>query len=57
MVLAEFRYVPRRMEFYNKLNGQAVNEDGQTFIDDVTEGDVWFFPPYVPFLANYMQHN
>jgi oxalate decarboxylase/phosphoglucose isomerase-like protein (cupin superfamily) len=35
------------------LNGscriQAVNEDGQTFIDDVTEGDVWFFPPYVFF--------
>ncbi|KAL4736642.1 RmlC-like cupin domain-containing protein [Aspergillus similis] len=34
------------------LNGscriQAVNEDGQTFIDDVTEGDVWFFPPGVP---------
>ncbi|RDW92947.1 putative oxalate decarboxylase [Aspergillus mulundensis] len=34
------------------LNGscriQAVNEDGETFIDDVTEGDVWFFPPGVP---------
>ncbi|KAL3491013.1 oxalate decarboxylase [Aspergillus germanicus] len=34
------------------LNGsariQAINEDGQTFIDDVTEGDVWFFPPGVP---------
>ncbi|KAL4882186.1 RmlC-like cupin domain-containing protein [Aspergillus karnatakaensis] len=34
------------------LNGsariQAVNEDGQTFLDDVTEGDVWFFPPGVP---------
>ncbi|KAL2865002.1 putative oxalate decarboxylase [Aspergillus lucknowensis] len=34
------------------LNGscriQAVNEDGNTFIDDVTEGDVWFFPPGVP---------
>lgn len=28
------------------LNGscqvQAVNEKGQTFVDDVTEGDVWF---------------
>lgn len=34
------------------LNGscriQAVNENGQTFVDDVTEGDVWFFPPGVP---------
>lgn len=34
------------------LNGscriQAVNEDGQTFVDDVTEGDVWFFPRGVP---------
>lgn len=27
---------------------QAINEDGETFIDDVTEGDVWFFPPGVP---------
>lgn len=34
------------------LNGscriQAIDENGQTFIDDVTEGDVWFFPPGVP---------
>ncbi|KAL4787009.1 RmlC-like cupin domain-containing protein [Aspergillus varians] len=34
------------------LNGscriQAVTEDGETFIDDVTAGDVWFFPPGVP---------
>ncbi|ODM21439.1 hypothetical protein SI65_02283 [Aspergillus cristatus] len=34
------------------LNGscrvQAVNENGQTFVDDVTEGDVWFFPKGVP---------
>ncbi|KAL2827950.1 RmlC-like cupin domain-containing protein [Aspergillus cavernicola] len=34
------------------LNGsariQAVDENGQTFIDDVTEGDVWFFPSGVP---------
>jgi hypothetical protein len=32
------------------LNGsarvQAVNEDGQTFVDDLNAGDVWFFPPY-----------
>ncbi|KAF2702667.1 Bicupin, oxalate decarboxylase/oxidase [Pleomassaria siparia CBS 279.74] len=34
------------------LNGsvriQAVNEDGQTFVDDLTQGDVWFFPQGVP---------
>jgi hypothetical protein len=31
------------------LNGsvriQAVNEEGQTFVDDLNAGDVWFFPP------------
>ncbi|KAI1498173.1 RmlC-like cupin domain-containing protein [Biscogniauxia marginata] len=26
----------------------AVNEDGATFVDDVTAGDVWFFPQGVP---------
>ncbi|TVY40836.1 Oxalate decarboxylase [Lachnellula subtilissima] len=34
------------------LNGsvrvQAVNEKGETFIDDLNAGDVWFFPPGVP---------
>ncbi|QGA18862.1 hypothetical protein EYB26_006547 [Talaromyces marneffei] len=34
------------------LNGscriQAVNDDGQTFIDDVGKGDVWFFPSGIP---------
>lgn len=34
------------------LNGsvrvQTLNEDGQPFIDDVTEGDVWYFPSGVP---------
>lgn len=34
------------------LNGSArinaMNEDGQTFIDDVRAGDVWFFPPGTP---------
>ncbi|KUJ19438.1 Bicupin, oxalate decarboxylase/oxidase [Mollisia scopiformis] len=34
------------------LNGsvrvEAVNEDGQTFVDDLNAGDVWFFPPGVP---------
>lgn len=27
---------------------QALNEDGETFVDDVQAGDVWFFPPGVP---------
>jgi hypothetical protein len=31
------------------LNGsvrvEAVNEEGQTFVDDLSAGDVWFFPP------------
>ena len=27
---------------------QAVNENGQTFIDDLDAGDVWFFPAGVP---------
>jgi oxalate decarboxylase family bicupin protein len=26
----------------------SVNEDGQTFVDDLQEGDVWFFPPGIP---------
>ncbi|KAJ5266883.1 hypothetical protein N7478_009691 [Penicillium angulare] len=34
------------------LNGsvrvQAMNEDGQTFIDDLDAGDVWYFPSGVP---------
>ncbi|PVH78080.1 Bicupin, oxalate decarboxylase/oxidase [Cadophora sp. DSE1049] len=34
------------------LNGsvriQAVTEDGQTFVDDLSAGDVWFFPAGVP---------
>lgn len=34
------------------LNGsvrvQAVNEKGETFVDDLNAGDVWFFPPGVP---------
>ena len=34
------------------LNGSvriaAVNEAGETFVDDVTAGDVWFFPKGVP---------
>ncbi|KAA8648403.1 hypothetical protein EYZ11_000382 [Aspergillus tanneri] len=30
------------------LNGSCRIQNGETFIDDVTEGDVWFFPPGVP---------
>ncbi|PQE21671.1 oxalate decarboxylase protein [Rutstroemia sp. NJR-2017a WRK4] len=34
------------------LNGsvrvEAVNEDSQTFVDDVSAGDVWYFPPGIP---------
>lgn len=34
------------------LNGsariQSMNTEGQTFIDDVTQGDVWFFPSGIP---------
>ncbi|KAH8704851.1 RmlC-like cupin domain-containing protein [Talaromyces proteolyticus] len=34
------------------LNGscrvQAMDENGQTYVDDVQAGDVWFFPPGVP---------
>lgn len=34
------------------LNGSvriaSMNEAGQTFVDDVQEGDVWFFPPGIP---------
>ena len=35
-----------------RLNGSvriaSMNEAGQTFVDDVQEGDVWFFPPGIP---------
>ncbi|KAJ9397493.1 hypothetical protein DTO282F9_5672 [Paecilomyces variotii] len=27
---------------------QTMNEDGETFVDDVTAGDVWYFPAGVP---------
>jgi mannose-6-phosphate isomerase-like protein (cupin superfamily) len=34
------------------LNGSArisaIDEDGRSFVDDVSKGDVWFFPPGVP---------
>ncbi|KAI4908179.1 hypothetical protein J4E90_008803 [Alternaria incomplexa] len=39
-------------EWAYMLNGSvriaSMNEAGQTFVDDVQEGDVWFFPPGIP---------
>jgi oxalate decarboxylase family bicupin protein len=36
----------------DRLNGSvrlsSMNEAGQTFVDDLQEGDVWFFPPGIP---------
>jgi oxalate decarboxylase family bicupin protein len=36
----------------SRLNGSvrlsSMNEAGQTFVDDLQEGDVWFFPPGIP---------
>ena len=33
--------------FNGSVRVEAVNEEGQTFVDDLSAGDVWFFPPYV----------
>ncbi|OKL58566.1 hypothetical protein UA08_06062 [Talaromyces atroroseus] len=42
------------------LNGscriQAVNDEGETFVDDVGEGDVWFFPPGIPHSIQALQN-
>jgi oxalate decarboxylase family bicupin protein len=27
---------------------QAMNDNGETFVDDLSAGDVWFFPPGIP---------
>jgi len=54
-----YMYVPPLSQSPNKanqitprLNGSvriaSMNEAGQTFVDDVQEGDVWFFPPGIP---------
>lgn len=48
MALAGFRYVTlAHKNILDQTDGeyQAVNEKGETFIDDVSAGDVWFFPP------------
>lgn len=38
---AEWSYVMN-----GSVRVQAVNEEGQTFVDDLNAGDVWYFPPY-----------
>lgn len=42
------------------LNGsariQSMNTEGQTFIDDVTKGDVWFFPSGIPHSIQGLQN-
>jgi oxalate decarboxylase/phosphoglucose isomerase-like protein (cupin superfamily) len=38
---AEWSYV-----FNGSVRVEAVNEDRQTFVDDLSSGDASFFPPY-----------
>ncbi|KAK6595590.1 Oxalate decarboxylase OxdD [Botrytis cinerea] len=40
---AEWAYI-----FNGSVRLQAVNDEGQTFVDDLSAGDVWYFPPGVP---------
>jgi oxalate decarboxylase len=40
---AEWSYM-----LYGSARITAVDEDGHQFIDDVSEGDLWFFPPGIP---------
>lgn len=37
---AEWAYI-----FNGSVRLQAVNDEGQTFVDDLSAGDVWYFPP------------
>jgi oxalate decarboxylase family bicupin protein len=41
------------------LNGTAriaaIDDDGRSFVDDVSKGDVWFFPPGVPHSIQALQ--
>jgi len=37
---AEWSYVMN-----GSVRVQAMNEDGQTFVDDLSAGDIWYFPP------------
>lgn len=42
----------KEAEWAYMLNGKcrvtAVDQDGRNFIDDVEEGDLWYFPPGIP---------
>ncbi|KAH8654063.1 RmlC-like cupin domain-containing protein [Tricladium varicosporioides] len=40
---AEWAYI-----FAGSVRIQAMNDDGQTFVDDLNAGDVWYFPPGIP---------
>ncbi|TEY81691.1 hypothetical protein BOTCAL_0032g00340 [Botryotinia calthae] len=40
---AEWAYI-----FNGSVRLQAVNDEGKTFVDDLSAGDVWYFPPGVP---------
>jgi hypothetical protein len=47
---------PTKIRFWTDKSStnkpQAVNENGETFIDDVTAGDVWFFLTKVPIVKD-----
>lgn len=44
--VSSFKRIPRwHIMLLTKHLFKAVNENGQTFVDDVSAGDVWFFPP------------
>ncbi|EKD21316.1 oxalate decarboxylase [Drepanopeziza brunnea f. sp. 'multigermtubi' MB_m1] len=40
---AEWSYILK-----GSVRVEAVNEEGQTFVDDLSAGDVWYFPPGIP---------
>jgi hypothetical protein len=45
MELLEFRYYfSLWIDLLSADTLQAIDENGRTFLDDVSQGDVWFFP-------------
>jgi hypothetical protein len=50
LTLTKLRHTSNEWGFVMKgcVRLAAVNEDGKNFIDDVCDGDVWFFPTGVP---------
>lgn len=50
----------RQAEWAYMINGNAritaVDEDGRTFVDDVTEGDLWYFPGGIPHSVWHCAH-